>query len=104
MTRAQLLKQHFMSDYRGYEKKNSAPRVFIKFGGMHTEKGFNFIHLRDLGNFVAEQADLESTSSWHIFAMAARGDHSIQVPMDRRLFRNRLISATMKSGVDSIQR
>ena len=84
MTRAQLLKQHFMSDYRAYEATNSAPRVFIKFGGMHTGKGFNFIHLRDLGNFVAEQADLEGTSSLHIFAMGARGEHSYPGPYGQK--------------------
>ncbi len=84
MTRAQLLKQHFMSDYRAYEAANSAPRVFIKFGGMHTGKGFNFIHLRDLGNFVAEQADLEGTSSLHIFAMGARGEHSYPGPYGQK--------------------
>ena len=84
MTRAQLLKQHFMSDYKGYEARNPPPRIFIKFGGMHTGKGFNFIHLRDLGNFVAEQADLEGTSSLHILSMGARGEHFYPGPYGQK--------------------
>ena len=76
MVRAQLLKQHFMTDYTRFKVHNSNPRIFLKFGGMHTGKGFSFLHQRDLGNFVAEQADLEQVQSLHVFAMGARGVHS----------------------------
>ncbi len=43
---------------------------------MHTGKDFSLIHQRDLGNFVAEQADLESSRSLHILAVGVRGFHS----------------------------
>lgn len=74
--RAQLLKQHFMADYTRLKTSNDHPRVFFKFGGMHTGKGFSLIHQRDLGNFVAEQADLEGSQSLHILAVGVRGFHS----------------------------
>ena len=76
MVRAQLLKRHFMADYTSFKVRNPEPRIFIKFGGMHTGKGFSFLHQRDLGNFIAEQADLEQVQSLHIFAIGARGVHS----------------------------
>ena len=76
MVRAQLLKRHFRADYTSFKAHNPEPRIFIKFGGMHTGKGFSFIHQRDLGNFVAEQADLEQVKSLHVFVMGARGVHS----------------------------
>ncbi len=74
--RAQLLKQHFMADYTRLKTSNDQPRIFFKFGGMHTGKGFSFLHQRDLGNFVAEQADLEGSQSLHILAVGVRGFHS----------------------------
>ncbi len=73
MVRAQLLKRHFMADYTRLQARNSEARVFFKFGGMHTGKGFSFLHQRDLGNFVAEQADLEQAKSLHIFVMGVHG-------------------------------
>lgn len=76
MVRAQLLKQHFMADYTRFKAQKPEPRIFIKFGGMHTGKGFSFLHQRDLGNFVAEQADLEQVQSLHVFVMGARGVHA----------------------------
>ena len=74
--RAEPLKRHFMTDYTRLQASNRHPRIFLKFGGMHTGKGFNWIHQRDLGNFVAEQADLEGSQSLHILAVGAQGVHS----------------------------
>ena len=74
--RAQLLKRHFMDDYTRFKAQHSEPRIFVKFGGMHAGKGFSFIHQRDLGNFVAEIADLEQSQSLHVFVMGVRGVHT----------------------------
>jgi hypothetical protein len=73
--RAEMLKRHFMADYTNFKHLSPQPRIFIKFGAMHTGKGFSFLHQRDLGNFIAEQADLEQTQSLHILALGARGVH-----------------------------
>ena len=73
--RAELLKRHFSADYTDLEHRKPVSRVFVKFGAMHTGKGFSFLHQRDLGNFIAEQADLEQTRSLHVLVLGARGVH-----------------------------
>ena len=47
--------------------------ILFKFGAVHAAKGFNALGQRDLGNFVAERADGEGTSSLHIAVYGARG-------------------------------
>jgi len=51
--------------------------VLFKFGDDHLGKGFNVLHQRDLGNFVAELADGEGTQSLHILVLGARGTHAL---------------------------
>ena len=51
-------------------------RVLFKFGDFHMYKGFNVLHQRDLGNFVAELADGEKAQSLHILVLGARGIHA----------------------------
>ena len=82
--RAHLLKQHFMADYHAFENTSSKPRVFLKFGAMHAGKGFSFIHQRDLGNFICEEADLEDALSLHILVLGIRGAHSYPGPYGKR--------------------
>ena len=88
--RAELFKQHFLSDYLPFEAKVPAPRVLFKFGDFHTGKGFSYLHQRDLGNFVAELADAERTQSLHLLVLGARGTHAAlrgyAKPMDREPF------------------
>ena len=71
--RAELLKCHLLADYRAMKTSHSAPGVLFKFGDTHMGKGFNELHQRDLGNFVAELADGEDAKSLHLFVLAARG-------------------------------
>ena len=73
--RAEVLKQHFMANYTNFKQRSPQPHVFIKFGAMHTGKGFSFLHQRDLGNLIAEQADLEQAQSLHVLVLGARGVH-----------------------------
>ncbi len=71
--RAELLKRHLLADYQAMKTSHAAPRVLFKFGDTHMGKGFNELHQRDLGNFVAELADGEGAKSLHLFILAARG-------------------------------
>ena len=71
--RANLLKRHFMEDYRGLQERTPAPHILLKFGDNHMWKGFNDLHLLDLGDYVAELASVEQASSLHIQVLAAKG-------------------------------
>ena len=74
--RAELLKQHFLADYASAKLPSAEAHILLKFGDDHLGKGFNILHQRDLGNFVAELADGEGTRSLHILALGARGTHA----------------------------
>jgi hypothetical protein len=71
--RASLLKKHFLERYRALQRNTSNPRILLKFGDNHMWKGFNDTHQLDLGNFVAELASEEHSTSLHIQVLAARG-------------------------------
>ena len=73
--RARLLKQNFLADYRAAGGDARQQRVIVKFGDNHVYRGFNVIHQRDLGNFLAEQADASSSQSLHIMVMGIQGEH-----------------------------
>ncbi len=71
--RTVLLKQHFLAEYVPLSKSKPDARILFKFGANHVGKGFNPLHQRDLGNFVAETADAEQVRSLHIYIMGAKG-------------------------------
>ena len=75
--RANLIKQHLIADYAAARARTPQPRVLFKFGDDHLGKGFNVLHQRDLGNFVAELADGEGAQSLHILVLGARGTHAL---------------------------
>ena len=75
--RAELLKQHFLEDYSQAKLQSADARVLFKFGDDHLGKGFNVLHQRDLGNFVAELADGEGARSLHVLVLGARGTHAM---------------------------
>jgi hypothetical protein len=74
--RGVLIRQHFLADYSAAKARAAEPRVLLKFGDTHMVKGFNELHQRDLGNFMAEVADGEGARSLHILVLGARGTHA----------------------------
>lgn len=75
--RAVLLKQHFADHYEALARRKPDARVFLKFGSMHTGKGFDLLHQRNLGNYVAELADRQSVQSLHIAVYGVRGNAAV---------------------------
>ncbi|WP_299170993.1 hypothetical protein [uncultured Brevundimonas sp.] len=67
--RARLMKRtlaaHFVEEPQA--------RVLMKFGAYHVYKGYNPLGQRDLGNFVAEHADGQGTTSLSMIVVGARG-------------------------------
>lgn len=72
--RARLLKQHFRQDVEE-AKLAKSEKVLIKFGDYHLYKGFNLIHQRELGIYIAELADSEGSVSLHICVLGVKGVH-----------------------------
>ena len=83
--RARLLKRNFLADYQAASGPGKPPRVLLKFGDWHLYKGFNPLHQRDLGNFVAEFADGRNSTSLHIMVMGAKGTHALYTGYGRPL-------------------
>jgi len=47
--------------------------VLFKFGAMHMGKGFSPLHQREIGNTIAELADVQEARSLHIMIFGAHG-------------------------------
>lgn len=75
--RAVLLKQHFADHYEALAKRKPDARVLLKFGSMHTGKGFDLLHQRNLGNYVAELADRQGERSLHIAIYGVHGNAAV---------------------------
>ncbi|MFZ0801047.1 MAG: hypothetical protein WAN70_02685, partial [Terriglobales bacterium] len=80
--RAQLMKEDFRQDM---EKSagDGTQKVLFKFGDWHLYKGFNPLHQRDLGNYIAEMADGQGSSSLHICVLGAKGTHRLFAGYDQ---------------------
>jgi hypothetical protein len=75
--RARLMKINFQRDLESAAADGYPQKVMVKLGDWHLYKGFNPLHQRDLGNYIAEMADTQGKSSLHICALGAKGTHRI---------------------------
>jgi hypothetical protein len=73
--RARLLKSNFRHDMEKAATGDRPQKVLVKFGDWHLYKGINPLHQRDLGNYIAEMADGQGSSSLHICVLGAKGTH-----------------------------
>lgn len=71
--RAKLLKQNFMKAMRQVPVSERSNKVIVKFGDSHLFKGMNDHHNLNLGNYIAEAAEMEGQSSLHICVLGAGG-------------------------------
>jgi hypothetical protein len=81
--RARLFKQNFKQDLEAAEGGTQRQKVLVKFGDWHMYKGFNPLHQRDLGNYIAELADGQGSPSLHICVLGAKGTHRMFAGYDR---------------------
>jgi hypothetical protein len=73
--RARMLKRNLQRDLE--LAGNRPQKILFKFGDSHLYKGFNDIHQRDLGNYIAEMADAQGVKSLHICVLGAKGVHRL---------------------------
>lgn len=72
--RTLLMKHNFAEDFaQAKAAEGNPPKILMKFGSNHMQKGFNLIRNNDVGNFVAELADGLGLQSLHIFVLAVKG-------------------------------
>ena len=71
--RARLLKQNFRDAMNQLSPAEKDGKVIVKFGDWHMYRGFNPLHHRDLGNYIAEEADVNGRDSLHICILGAGG-------------------------------
>jgi len=81
--RARLLKRNFRLNLEKAAAGDQPQKVLVKFGEWHLYKGFNPLHQRDLGNYIAEVADAQGKTSLHICVLGAKGTHRIFGGYDR---------------------
>jgi hypothetical protein len=81
--RAQLLKTNFRLDVEMAGGADRSQKVLVKFGDWHLYKGFNPLQQRDLGNYIAEMADGQGSSSLYICVLGAKGTHRLFTGYDQ---------------------
>jgi hypothetical protein len=73
--RARLLEQNFRMAVQSLPLREQNKKIIIKFGEWHLYKGFNPLHHLDLGNYIAEQADVDGKHALSICVLGAKGVH-----------------------------
>jgi hypothetical protein len=76
LDRAVLLKKELLSHLDVWQGSGKGGKILLKFGDWHLYRGYNPLGQRDLGNFVAEYADVKDTPSLHIAVLGSRGVHA----------------------------
>ena len=74
--RAKLLKANFRDAMNDITPPEKAGKIIVKFGDSHLYKGVNDDHNLNLGNFIAEAAQMEGQDSLHILVLGAGGKTS----------------------------
>lgn len=77
--RAQLLKLNLRAQLP------TTGKVLLKMGDWHLYRGYNPLDNRDVGNWLAEQADKEGVGSLHILTLGVRGTHALYAGYRRPL-------------------
>lgn len=74
--RAKLLKTNFRDAMIRIPPPEKAGKIIVKFGDSHLYKGVNDNHNLNLGNYIAEAAQMEGQDSLHILVLGAGGKTS----------------------------
>lgn len=69
--RAGLMREHLRAAFTG-----AWPKMLVKIGAYHAFKGINPLRSRELGNFLAEVAELLGSRSLHLLVVGGQGEQS----------------------------
>jgi hypothetical protein len=85
--RVALNKQWFMRHYRAAKAAgDSAPRVMVKLGANHLYRGLNQTRQYDVGALLAQLAESEGGSSFHLFVVGGPGGRHAQFQPQRMVY------------------
>jgi hypothetical protein len=73
VTRAKLLKMNFRDAMNQLSPSEKSGKIIAKFGDSHLYKGMNDNHNLNLGDYIAETAQMEGLTSLHISVLGAGG-------------------------------
>jgi hypothetical protein len=76
VARAKLLKLNFRDAMNQIPPSEKTGKIIVKFGDSHLYKGMNENHNLNLGNYIAEAAQMEGQESLHISVLGAGGETS----------------------------
>ncbi|MGH9616494.1 MAG: hypothetical protein ACRD28_07100 [Acidobacteriaceae bacterium] len=71
--RAKLLKINFRNAMNQIPPSEKSGKIIVKFGEWHLYKGVNSLHDLNLGNYIAETAEMEGQKSLYICVLGAGG-------------------------------
>lgn len=71
--RENLMRRNFVSAYLQAERRDGAPRVFLKFGANHAFRGASPLSVQGLGGFVNEFAAARGQSALTVLALCGPG-------------------------------
>jgi hypothetical protein len=74
--RAKLLKMNFRDAMNQIPPSEKTGKIIVKFGENHLFKGLNTMHDLNLGDYIAEAAQMEGQDSLHICILGAGGKTS----------------------------
>lgn len=69
--RARLMREHLRAAFTA-----AWPKMLVKIGAYHAFKGINPLRSRELGNFLAEVAELLGSRSLHVLVVGGSGEQS----------------------------
>ena len=81
--RAKMMKKHFMEYYDKAKEKNTQPKVMFKFGANHMYKGASRLNIYDIGNLVHELAEMEGSTSFHLYTLGLTGTQCAYTPFSQ---------------------
>ncbi|HPK10616.1 MAG TPA: hypothetical protein PK246_09810 [Saprospiraceae bacterium] len=64
--RAELMKKEFSKNYKLFLERDANPKILIKMGSFHTERGLSSNSVYDIGTLVSELADFNRTQDLNI--------------------------------------
>jgi hypothetical protein len=80
--RESLMKNLFLVHYQKSAASGLKPKVLFRFGQNHLHRGYDRRGVSTLGNFVAEFALAQHTTSFHVAAFAAGGKYFLGKTVD----------------------
>jgi hypothetical protein len=83
--RGRLMKRQLARALTGARMEGALPKAVFKFGASHMMRGRTLTDIFDVGNTLAELADLEGRSSFHVFVLGGPGSQHAQ--MDPTVFK-----------------